>query len=120
VIRVATFNANGIRAALRRGFGERLAARDCDIVVIQELLCSLADLPELPGYHLEYDAGLLPEERERGDQCRHRSRAGLRLADVRPRPRGGGVGWFEGRLSRPSPLVTASSTGSRQGKVNSW
>lgn len=60
MIRVATFNANGIRAAVRRGFGEWLATRDCDIVAIQELRCSLADLPELPGYHLAYDPGQLP------------------------------------------------------------
>ncbi|MGV8848414.1 MAG: exodeoxyribonuclease III [Propionibacteriaceae bacterium] len=59
-MRVATFNANGIRAAMRRGFGEWLADRDCDIVAIQELRCSVADLPELPGYHLAYDPGLLP------------------------------------------------------------
>ena len=60
MIRVATFNANGIRAAVRRGFGDWLTARDCDIVAIQELRCSVADLPELPGYHLAYDAGMLP------------------------------------------------------------
>ena len=60
MIRVATFNANGIRAAVRRGFGEWLATRDCDIVAIQELRCSVADLPELPGYHLAYEQGSLP------------------------------------------------------------
>ena len=60
MIRIATFNANGIRAAVRRGFGEWLAARDCDVVAIQEMRCPVADLPELPGYHLAYDAGMLP------------------------------------------------------------
>lgn len=59
MIRVATLNANGIRAAVRRGFGEWLAARDCDVVAVQELRCPVAELPELPGYHLAYDPGTL-------------------------------------------------------------
>jgi exodeoxyribonuclease III len=60
MIRVATFNANGIRAAMRRGFGEWLQERDCDIVAIQELRCRVEDVPELPGYHLSYEPGSLP------------------------------------------------------------
>ena len=60
VIRVATFNANGIRAAMRRGFGEWLAARDCDVVAIQEMRCGRDDVPEIPGYHLTYEPGSLP------------------------------------------------------------
>jgi exodeoxyribonuclease-3 len=60
VIRVATFNANGIRAAMRRGFGDWLAARGCDIVAIQELRCASDDVPEIPGYHLTYEPGALP------------------------------------------------------------
>jgi exodeoxyribonuclease III len=59
-MRVATFNANGIRAAMRRGFGDWLAARDCDIVAIQEMRCAPADLPDIPGYHVTYEAGTLP------------------------------------------------------------
>jgi exodeoxyribonuclease-3 len=60
VIRVATFNANGIRAAIRRGFGDWLASRECDIVAIQEMRCAAADVPEIPGYHVTYEPGSLP------------------------------------------------------------
>jgi exodeoxyribonuclease III len=60
VIRVATFNANGIRAAMRRGFGEWLQARDCDVVAIQELRCAPTYLPQIDGYHVTYEPGLLP------------------------------------------------------------
>ncbi len=60
MIRVATFNANGIRAALRRGFGEWLAARGCDVVAVQELRCRPADLPHIEGYHVTYEPGALP------------------------------------------------------------
>ena len=60
MIRVATFNANGIRAAMRRGFGDWLVARDCDVVAIQEMRCGSDDVPDLPGYHLAYEPGSLP------------------------------------------------------------
>ncbi len=59
LLRVATFNANGIRAAVRRGFADWLARRDCDIVAVQEMRCPPAQVPELAGYHLAYDPGAL-------------------------------------------------------------
>ncbi|HEY3410538.1 MAG TPA: endonuclease/exonuclease/phosphatase family protein, partial [Propionicimonas sp.] len=58
-MRVATVNVNGIRAATRRGFGDWLAGRDCDLVALQEVR-SPADLvpPEaLDGYHYCYHPG---------------------------------------------------------------
>lgn len=45
-MRIATFNLNGIRAAHRRGFAEWLAARQCDVVALQEVRCRPTDLPE--------------------------------------------------------------------------
>lgn len=60
MIRIATFNANGIRAAMRRGFGRWLTERDCDVVAIQEMRCGVDDVPEIPGYHLTYESGSLP------------------------------------------------------------
>ena len=62
VVRIATANVNGIRAAARRGFGEWLAARDCDIVALQEVRCPTALLPYylFEGYHVTYHEGNLP------------------------------------------------------------
>jgi exodeoxyribonuclease-3 len=60
VIRIATFNANGVRAAMRRGFGGWLLERDCDVVAIQEMRCARDDVPVIPGYHLTYEPGSLP------------------------------------------------------------
>ena len=45
-MRIASFNINGIRAALKRGFSERMEARDCDVIGLQEVRCRPADLPE--------------------------------------------------------------------------
>ena len=42
-MRIATFNVNGIRASVRRGFTDWLLARECDLVALQEV-SSPADL----------------------------------------------------------------------------
>jgi exodeoxyribonuclease-3 len=61
VLRVATFNVNGIRATHRRGFGDWLAARDCDVVALQEVRAPITALPDsaFGGYHAAYDPGEL-------------------------------------------------------------
>ena len=61
LLRAATFNANGIRSAVRRGFAGWLASRDCDVVAIQEMHCPELLVPAAAwaGYHLSYDAGTL-------------------------------------------------------------
>jgi exodeoxyribonuclease-3 len=58
-MRVATVNVNGIRAAVRRGFGEWLAERDCDLVALQEVRCpsELVPAEALAGYHYCYHPG---------------------------------------------------------------
>lgn len=60
VLRVASFNVNGLRASLRRGFGTWLTDRNPDIVGLQEVRASADLLPVLDGYHLSYHPGTLP------------------------------------------------------------
>ncbi len=62
MLRVATFNVNGIRAAQRRGFEPWLTARGCDVVALQEVRAPVAALPEgvFGAYHVAYDPGTLP------------------------------------------------------------
>lgn len=48
-LRVATVNVNGVRAAYRRGMGDWLAARDVDILALQEVRASTDDLVALLG-----------------------------------------------------------------------
>lgn len=61
MLRVASHNINGIRAGLRRGFGDWLTERGCDVVALQEVRCPIAALPAgaFGDYHLAYDAGEL-------------------------------------------------------------
>ena len=61
MLRIATVNVNGIRAAHRRGFGDWLATRDCDVVALQEVRAPLDKLPEgaFGEYHVVYEPGQL-------------------------------------------------------------
>lgn len=58
-ITIATANVNGIRAAVRRGFAGWLAARNPDVLCLQEVRAGEADVPEgtFDGYHLSYHEG---------------------------------------------------------------
>ncbi|MEO8261574.1 MAG: exodeoxyribonuclease III [Pseudolysinimonas sp.] len=57
-LRIATANVNGIRAAYRRGMGEWLAARDVDILAVQEVRAETDDLTALLGdeWNVVHDA----------------------------------------------------------------
>ncbi|MSS46145.1 exodeoxyribonuclease III [Cutibacterium sp. WCA-380-WT-3A] len=60
-MRIASFNINGIRAALKRGFADWVDARDCDVIGLQEVRCRPADLPEgaFGSYHVAWAPGSL-------------------------------------------------------------
>lgn len=61
MLRVATFNVNGIRASVRRGFTDWLKLRDLDVVALQEVRCPTDQLPDAFGEHqLSYHSGDLP------------------------------------------------------------
>lgn len=61
MLRIASFNVNGIRAADRRGFQAWLQERDPDIVGLQELRCPADQVPlEVFGdHHVAYNPGNL-------------------------------------------------------------
>jgi len=62
MLRIASANINGIRAAHRRGFGEWLAERDCDVVALQEVRAQASKLPgdAFGEFHVALDTGQLP------------------------------------------------------------
>ncbi|KRA39219.1 MULTISPECIES: exodeoxyribonuclease III [unclassified Nocardioides] len=62
MLRVATVNINGIRAAHRRGFGDWMATRGCDVITLQEVRCPVDALPAeaFGDFHASYDAGTIP------------------------------------------------------------
>ncbi|QHC67292.1 exodeoxyribonuclease III [Rathayibacter sp. VKM Ac-2759] len=69
-LRIATVNVNGVRAAYRKGMGDWLAARDVDILALQEVRASTDDL-----------TGLLGDEWDvLHDEATAKGRAGVALA----------------------------------------
>jgi len=60
-MKLVTFNVNGIRAAERRGFRAWLDATQPDVLALQEVRCTPAQMPEgiFDGYHLALDSGQL-------------------------------------------------------------
>jgi exodeoxyribonuclease-3 len=74
-LRIASANVNGIRAAYRRGMGAWLAARDIDILALQEVRAETADLVELlgEGWDVVHDAASA------------KGRAGVAIASRHPR-----------------------------------
>ncbi|MDR1791451.1 MAG: exodeoxyribonuclease III [Propionibacteriaceae bacterium] len=60
-MRIGTFNVNGIRACVRRGFEPWLAQAGLDVLVLQEVRCPVAELPDVfGGWHSEYFQGNQP------------------------------------------------------------
>jgi len=55
LLKVISFNANGIRSAARKGFFTWLEGQDADFIAIQELKAKEEQLTELP-YHSKYQA----------------------------------------------------------------
>lgn len=62
LLRVASFNVNGIRAAQRRGFSDWLGDRRPDIVAVQEMRAPANHVPEgvFGDLHVAYHPGNLP------------------------------------------------------------
>ena len=62
MLRIATANINGIRASHRRGFGEWLAERDCDVIALQEVRAQASKLPDgaFGDFHVALETGTLP------------------------------------------------------------
>lgn len=62
MLRIASANVNGIRAAHRRGFGDWLAARGCDVIALQEVRAQASKLPEgaFGDFHVALETGTLP------------------------------------------------------------
>jgi len=52
-----TFNVNGLRAAMAKGFAEYIRYQDPDIVSLNEVKCEAHEVKlELKGYHVYWNA----------------------------------------------------------------
>ena len=73
-LRIASVNVNGVRAAYRKGMGEWLAEREVDVLALQEVRATRADLEPLigDGWHLV------------NDEATAKGRAGVAIASRLP------------------------------------
>ena len=62
MLRITSANVNGIRAAHRRGFGDWLATRGCDVIALQEVRAQASKLPDgaFGDFHVALETGTLP------------------------------------------------------------
>ncbi len=62
MLRIASVNVNGIRATHRRGFGDWLATRGCDVVALQEVRAQASKLPDgaFGDFQVALETGQLP------------------------------------------------------------
>ncbi|MDN5688065.1 MAG: endonuclease/exonuclease/phosphatase family protein, partial [Brachybacterium sp.] len=62
MLRIATANINGIRATHRRGFGDWMGGRGCDVIALQEVRAQADKLPAgaFGDHHVALDTGTLP------------------------------------------------------------
>ena len=82
MFKIITFNANGIRAAARKGFFQWLHAQDADAVCIQE---TKAQLPQLEG-----DAAYFPFAHNYYHDAEKKGYSGVALYLKHPRATGAG------------------------------
>ncbi len=74
MVRIASINVNGIRAAYRKGMADWLAASKADIVTLQEVRAETTDLEKLidDGWHIAHDP------------CSQKGRAGVAVISRLP------------------------------------
>ncbi|WP_306232579.1 exodeoxyribonuclease III [Agrococcus beijingensis] len=109
MVRIASVNVNGVRAAFRKGMGEWLEAGGFDIVALQEVRAQDEDLlPLVPGWHVLHDpatakgrAGVAVLSRE--PSIEHRTDIGLPTFDTKGR-------WLEADFLIGETLLTVVST----------
>lgn len=109
MVRIASVNVNGVRAAFRKGMGEWLEAGGFDIVALQEVRAQDEDLlPLVPGWHMLHDAatakgraGVAVLSRE--PAIAHRTEIGPKTFDTKGR-------WLEADfLIGDTPLTVVST-----------
>ncbi|HIY65466.1 MAG TPA: exodeoxyribonuclease III [Candidatus Agrococcus pullicola] len=117
MVRIATVNVNGIRAAMRKGMSDWLEASDADIVALQEVRATDEIVtPLVPGWHVLHDeatakgrAGVAVLSREPAIQ--HRTAFGADDFDSAGR-------WLEADFEFGGTPVTVVSTYVHSGEVD--
>ncbi len=108
-MRIASVNANGIRAAYRKGMGDWLAARDVDILAVQEVRAETDDVAALlgPEWDLLHDAATA--KGRAGVALASRRRAEIHRVSFGPDDFDSAGRWLEADYDVDGTLVTVVS-----------
>lgn len=108
-LRIATINANGIRAAFRKGMGTWLEGRDVDILAIQEVRASSEDLQGLLGDEWDIVHDPATAKGRAGVAIASRHRAAIHRVELGPTEFDSAGRWLEADYEVGDTVVTVVS-----------
>ena len=108
-LRIATINANGIRAAFRKGMDSWLAGRDVDILAIQEVRASTEDLQGLLGDGWDVVHDPATAKGRAGVAIASRHRASIHRVELGPTEFDSAGRWLEADYEVDGTVVTVVS-----------
>ncbi|NUU04832.1 exodeoxyribonuclease III [Leifsonia sp. C5G2] len=108
-LRIATINANGIRAAFRKGMGAWLEGRDVDILAIQEVRASNEDLQGLLGDEWDIVHDPATAKGRAGVAIASRHRAAIHRVELGPTEFDSAGRWLEADYEVGDTVVTVVS-----------
>ena len=108
-LRIATINANGIRAAFRKGMDAWLAGRDVDILAIQEVRASTEDLQGLLGDDWDIVHDPATAKGRAGVAIASRHRAAIHRVELGPTDFDSAGRWLEADYEVDGTVVTVVS-----------
>jgi exodeoxyribonuclease-3 len=117
-LRIATINANGIRAAFRKGMGAWLETRDVDILAIQEVRASTDDLQQLFGDEWDIVHDPATAKGRAGVAIASRHRAAIHRVELGPTEFDSAGRWLEADYEVNGTVVTVVSTYVHSGEAD--
>ncbi|MEV8214440.1 exodeoxyribonuclease III [Leifsonia sp. NPDC077715] len=108
-LRIATINANGIRAAFRKGMGSWLDGRDVDILAIQEVRASTEDVQGLLGDEWDIVHDPATAKGRAGVAIASRHRAAIHRVELGPTDFDSAGRWLEADYEVDGTVVTVVS-----------
>lgn len=108
-LRIATINANGIRAAFRKGMGAWLDGRDVDILAIQEVRASTEDVQGLLGEEWDIVHDPATAKGRAGVAIASRHRASIHRVELGPTEFDSAGRWLEADYEVDGTVVTVVS-----------
>ena len=108
-LRIATINANGIRAAFRKGMGAWLEGRDVDILAIQEVRASTEDVQSLLGDEWDIVHDPATAKGRAGVAIASRHRAAIHRVELGPTDFDSAGRWLEADYEVDGTVVTVVS-----------